>query len=448
MKSTNEISDELFSAILIEQKKIDKIVPADPDKKNIMAEKMKEFSKIRGREFPLNYLSNGKGHGPFTELVDGSVKYDLVNGIGVNILGHSHPIVIKSNLEACTRDSLMVGNLQVYEDALTLSKKLISTVPKTRLKHFWFGTSGTQANDNALKILWQKTAPKYNVIAFKNSFAGRSIGMQDITYNADYRVGMPKLINVFYAPHFDQQNPTTSKKNTIEALDKIWNENPDSFSCMILEMIQGEGGFIFGDKDFYLEIAKWAKQKKIFLMIDEIQTFTRTTELFAFQAFGLDEYVDIVTVGKALQCCGTFYTEELNPKPSLIAGTFAGALASFIAGNKILDFLLSGNFYGKNGRMEQLNSSFMQRFKKISETTCKGKIPYYGGIGTMIAFEVGDASKDLTNKLMKLLFENGVIVWTAGHTRHRIRLLLPTTLTEEHIDEIFKIFEKSILQLI
>ncbi|MBF0297286.1 MAG: aminotransferase class III-fold pyridoxal phosphate-dependent enzyme [Oligoflexia bacterium] len=436
--------DQLFSTILSEQQKFNTTKSADSDKVDFFKNKLDSYTKNRGREFFYNYISSGRGHGPFTELLDGSVKYDLINGIGVNLLGHSHPLMIKANLEAATVDTVMCGNLQTYVDANEASIALVNSVKeKSRLKHFWFTGSGGCANDLALKLIWQKKAPKYNLIAFKKAFAGRTVATQDITDKPDFREGMPKLLNVFYAPHFNQKNPDTSLENTLSALNDLWERNPDSFCAMMIELVQGEAGFIFGEKKFYEGIFKWAKEKGIYIWIDEVQTFGRTKELFAFQAFGLDQHVDMVTVAKAAHICGALYTEELNPKPGLIAGTFNGSIASIKMGQKTINYLLNGNFYGENGKIAQLEKKFLEKFQQLQTSVGKDKLSYFGGIGTMISFEVRDGNKKVTTNFAKKLFDNGVIAFTAGQDPARIRFLLPLALTDEHINEIFTIVEKT-----
>lgn len=440
--------NKLFTAILVEQQKFDHIKPADADKKELLASKLKEYEQLKGRGFFYAFMASGRGHGPFVEMIDGSIKYDMINGIGVNLLGHSHPIYIKANLEAATSDAMMAGNLLSYQEPYELSNVLLKAVSKSRMKHFWFSCSGSFANDTALKILWQKKAPNYRLIAFQKAFAGRSIAMQDVTYNPAYREGMPSAIQVDHVPHYNYKDPKNALSETLAALDKLIETNGNTYCALTIELIQGEAGFIFGTKEYYEGIFKWAKSKGIYIWIDEVQSFARTHQLFAYQMFGLDEYVDIVTVGKVLQACGTFYTEELNPKPGLIAGTFNGSIASMNAGKAIVRYLTEGNFYGDNGRIKQLEETFKAQFKKLAEGSCKGKIPYYGGVGTMLSFEVGDASVDLTNKFMKQLFENGVITFSAGKEPTRIRFLLPLSLLDEHIQEIFSILEKTILEVI
>ena len=447
-KEIHEHFNKLFSAILFEQQKLNQIKIADTDKKEVLSIALKEYESLKGRGFFYPFMASGKGHGPFVELIDGSVKYDLINAIGVNLLGHSHPIYIKANLEAATSDTMMAGNLLSYQEPYELTKTLINSVKKSRLKHFWFSCSGSFAGDTALKILWQKKAPNYRLIAFQKSFAGRSIAMQDVTYNQAYREGMPQSISVDHVPHFNYKDPENSLKNTIAALNELILKNGNTYCALTIELIQGEAGFIYGTKEYYEGLFQWAREHGIYIWVDEVQSFARTHELFAFQMFGLDEYVDVVTVGKVLQACGTFYTEELNPKPGLIAGTFNGSIASLNAGKAIVRYLNEGNFYGENGRIKELETKFKEHFRKLAEGSCRGKIPYYGGVGTMLSFEIGDGSNDTTNKFMKKLFENGIISFSAGKDPTRVRFLLPLPLLDEHINEIFSIVEKTILETI
>ncbi|MCY4643141.1 MAG: aminotransferase class III-fold pyridoxal phosphate-dependent enzyme [Bacteriovoracales bacterium] len=440
--------DQLFSSILLTQKKFRSTKDPDPKKKEHLETFLDEYEGVRGRKLFFPYASTGRGHGPFTELMDGSVKYDLINGIGFNILGHSHPIQIKSALEAACLDSMMVGNLQAYKAPFTLSKILLDTVSDSKLRHFWFAGSGSFANDMALKILWQKKAPQYKLIALQKAFAGRSVATQEITASATYREGMPKYLDIFHVPGWDESDPEGSKDKTIKALDELLKKEGDEFCAITLELVQGEAGFIFGTQEYYRAVFDWAKDKNLYIWIDEIQTFTRTRELFAFQMFGLEKYVDVVTIGKALQGAGVLYSEELNPKPGLIAGTFNGSLPGIIMGTKTIKFLTEGGFYGDAGRMQEIEHNFLSRLKALSEGPCKGKLGSARGVGTMIAFEVGDASKEVTVQYIKTLFNNGIISFSAGSHPTRVRFLLPVCLTEEHIENIFQIIEKTTHEVI
>ena len=447
----NEIqdrADQLFSSILLAQREYDGIRPPDPQKKPILDGFLKNYGKSRGRALLFPYGSSGRGHGPFTELMDGSVKYDLINGIGFNILGHSHPIQVRAALEGACLDSMMVGNLQSYYAPYELSRQLLDSVSRSLLRHFWFSCSGSSANDIALKLLWQKKAPHYKVIALHKAFAGRSVATQEITDNPSYKEGMPKLLEVFHVPGWDAKDPKGSKDKTLKALSQLIEKEGNEFCALTLELIQGEAGFIGGTKEYYKAIFQWAKQKGLYIWIDEVQTFMRTRELFAFQMFELDKYVDIVTVGKALQGAGVLYTEELNPKPGLIAGTFNGSLPAITMGHKVIKFLREGGFYGEKGRVYQIEQAFLSRFKQLMLGSCRDKITHAHGFGTMIAFEVGDSSKEKTMEFIKALFHNGIISFLAGQNPTRARFLLPVCLKDEYICEIFQIIEKTTLEVI
>ena len=135
--------NQLFSAIFLEQRKIDQIRPAQEDKKELMHKLIQEYAELKGTALIYDYMASGRGHGPFTELLDGSVKMNLIGSMGVNLLGHSHPLYIKAHLEAATSDTFTCGNLLSYPDALEFSRNIIRAVSGSRLKHFWYSCSGS-----------------------------------------------------------------------------------------------------------------------------------------------------------------------------------------------------------------------------------------------------------------------------------------------------------------
>jgi 4-aminobutyrate aminotransferase-like enzyme len=449
--NSKEIRDrinELFSAILMEQQKFMEVKGPCQERRDLLQNAVADLEKYRGQDTIYPYISSGRGHGPFTELIDGSIKYDLIGAMGVNLLGHSHPLYIKSHLEAATTDTMMLGNLLPYQSQLKLKKILLDSVSGSKLKHFWFSGSGSMAGDTAIKMLWQKTAPKYKIISFTGAFAGRSLGMLNITQEPNYSEGVPKTFEVLTVPHYDYNDPENSLTNTLTALDKIWEEEKDYISSLAIELIQGEAGFVFGPREFYEGIFKWAKERDIYIFVDEVQTFARTTRLYAFQHFGLDKYVDIVTIGKALQTCGTFYSNELNPKPGLLGGTFAGPNSSMVAGEKTVRYLLEGNFYGENGRIHNLEKTFVGKLQELMKNELKGKIGEVRGIGLMVSFQIGDGSKELIFKVLNTFFKNGLICYKGGKDPARIRFLIPLSITEDHIEEIFKIIKDSINEVL
>jgi 4-aminobutyrate aminotransferase-like enzyme len=440
---------ELAALIIQEQQKINQLRPPQANLAADYAASLTELAELRGRNLIYPYLSSGRGHGPFTQLADGSVKYDLVNGIGVNLLGHGHKAYIEALLENAAADIVTGGNLLPYPEPYALSKTLLAAVSQTRLKHLWFACSGSMANEQALKVIWQKRAPRTKILAFRKCFAGRSVAMEDITDYPEDREGMPNFIDVTYVDHFDHDDPTHATQKTLEQLEQAWQQAPDQYAALMIEIIQGQAGFIFGPREYYVAIMDWAVQKGIPIWVDEIQTFGRTRALFAFQMFGLDKYVDVVTAAKVIQCGVTMYSEEFNPRPGLLGGTFVGSLASLNAGNHIIQYLLQNNFYGPQGKFAALEQAMLTRLQALANGTCKNLIHHIRGVGAMISFEVGDSSAATTRHFLQELFKAGIIAFSGGRDPVRVRLL-PSIDTNHpsYLQEIFTIFEKVLLATI
>jgi 4-aminobutyrate aminotransferase / (S)-3-amino-2-methylpropionate transaminase / 5-aminovalerate transaminase len=444
--STKQIEreiDQLFSSLLIEQKRFQKVIAPQADKKEESEKLISELAHVRGRALYFPYLSTGRGHGPFTELIDGSVKYDLICSIGVNLFGHSHPLAIRACLEAATFDSTMCGNLQPYPITTEISKSLIKLAQPSRLEHFWFTCSGSFANDNALKLIWQKKHPAKRVMALKKGFTGRTIATQEITDNPAYREGMPSYLEVSHVPNYDPSNESESIATTIAAIRKEIESYPGEFCALTCELVQGEGGLNFGSPRFYKEIFEEAKRHGLYIWVDEVQTFARTYRPFAFQTYGVSELVDVVTVGKVLQACGTLFTSELNPKPGLISGTFNGALSALLTSSKFLNLMDKGNLYGDEGRIKEIEIKFCKKLELL-KMRFPNFVKNYSALGTMVALEFFDSSAEFVKKFLLVLFKNGVIAFSAGHHPTKIRFLLPICLNDEHFNEIYDILETTI----
>jgi 4-aminobutyrate aminotransferase-like enzyme len=388
---------------------------------------------LRGRPLYHNYLGTGAGRGPFVELEDGSVKMDLINGIGIHIMGHGHPRVIKAAVRGAISDVVMQGNLQPNKEYLQLSEKLVQIAGrKSNLKHAWFATCGTMANESALKMARQKNSPARMIMAMKNAFAGRSTLMAEITDNVNYKQGLPDYNEVLRIPNYDKKDPQSSEK-ALRAMKDYVSKHPKDISCFVFEPMLGEGGFHPVPRDFYVPMLEFCKQNKIAVWADEVQTFMRTGEFFAFETMDLGEYVDIVTIAKTLQLAATLYTEEYNPRPGLIAGTFSGTSSAMTAGLEIINILEEG-FIGPNGRIHQIYNRFVDGLNHLAATTCKGLLHDAEGMGLMIAFTPFDGKKEQVEALVKKLFNNGIIAFSCGKDPVRIRLLVPAIILDQEID--------------
>lgn len=437
---------DLVDEVMAQNCSIDSI--RKPQKHLVEACKIKinHIGTLRGRPLYHNYIGTGAGQGPYVELEDGSIKLDLINGIGIHIMGHSHPRIMKAAVRGALSDVVMQGNIQPNNEYINLIEKLVRIAGrKSRIKHAWLSTCGTMANENALKMARQKNTPAKFVFAMKNAFAGRSTIMSELTDNPAYKQGLPEYNEVLRIPNFDKKDQQSAEK-ALRAMREQYEKHSKNVACFVFEPMLGEGGFTPTPREFYLPMLDFCKQNKIAVWADEVQTFARTGEFFAFETMELGSYIDLVTIAKTVQLGATLYTEEYNPKPGLIAGTFSGGSSAMTVGLEILEMLEEEGFLGLNGRIMQIHNYFIQGLNTLNATTCEGLVKDAGGMGLMIAFTPFDGKKEQVESFIKKLFNNGLIAFSCGKDPVRIRFLVPAIIENQDIDLALQIVEKTILE--
>ncbi len=438
----------LLETVAEHQRKITGIRPPNAELRQSYDELLAEFGEERGAPLFYPYIGSGIGRGPLVELADGSIKYDFISGIGVHHWGHSHPALIEASLDAALQDTVMQGNLQQNSVSLEVAGLLLEGANRrgARLKHCFLSTSGAMANENAFKIIFQKNSPADRILAFEGCFAGRTLAMAQVTDKALYRAGLPSMLAVDYLPFFDPSRPAESIKTSCEHLERHLERYPGKHAAMIFELILGEGGFYAGSRDFFAALMDILKESHIAILLDEIQTFSRTTELFAFQHFGLDEYVDVVTVGKSAQVCATLFREDYNPKPGLLSQTFISSTSVLFAAKVIIRGLMEGDYFGTDGKIARCHDHFEKHLIRIAERH-PGLVAGPFGIGAMIAFTPFNGDPDKVKRFIHALFHAGVIAFYAGHDLSRVRFLIPAgAVTLEDIDAVAAILEETLLR--
>lgn len=407
---------------------------------------MQEVADTRGRPLFYPYMSTGAGRGPYVELEDGSIKMDLINGIGINILGHSHPRVLQAAVTGALEDALMQGNLQPGKQYHALLQKLTDVGKKqSKLKYAWITTCGSMANENALKMARQKNSPRKKIVAMNHAFAGRTTLMAEITDNPNYKVGLPTYNDVLRVDFYDKNNPN-SIENSVKQLKKHIDDHPNDIAVFSFEPLQGEGGFNVAPKEFFLPLFELCKEHGIAIWADEVQTFLRTGEVFCVETLGIAEYIDIVTVAKTLQCAATFCTEEYNPKPGLIAGTFAASSPQLAAALEIMNMFTNEGYIGPQGKVQKIHDEFVAMLEDLGNDSCSGLVSDISGLGLMVAFTALDGSSEKRNALLKTLYKNGMIAFGCGHGPYKVRFLLPAILESSDIQHAKEILEKSLLE--
>ena len=414
------------------------------DLKEHYQELIQRCGKARGANIYYPYLGSGIGNGALVELADGSIKYDFITGIGVHYFGHSDERIVESGIDAALSDTVMQGHLQQNVDQMQLMESFLELAQKngSSLAHCFLSTSGATANENALKMIFQKNYPANRMLAFKKCFAGRTMALAQMTDKALYRDGLPVAMEVDYLPFYDANDHEGSIRRAVKVLKSRLERFPKSYAGMCMELIQGEGGYFPGNREFFVEIFKVLKENNIAVWIDEVQSFGRTTEPFAFQHFKLDEYVDLVTVGKMSQVCATFFTENFKPRPGLISQTFTSSTSAIHASQVTLDAMKDGLF-GEDGRVMKLHNKFVSEIENLNK---KFPMQFTGpyGLGGMVAFTVFDGDLSKTKEFTNKLFENGVISFIAGKNPTRVRFLMPVmAINENDITEVAKIIDKT-----
>lgn len=407
---------------------------------------LKDYAAVRGRPLFYDYVGTGVGRGPYVELQDGSVKLDFINGIGVHIFGHSHPTVLRAAVKASLSDVLMQGHLQMNSEYLEFSQTVLTMAKGSRLTHGWISPSGSMSNENALKMARQKNSPARKIIAMKDSFAGRTTMMAEVTDNPNYKVGLPEYNEVLRIPFYDKNDPSSSQK-TLEILKQHIADNPNDISCFYFEPMLGEGGYKVAPKEFFIPLFEECKKHGIAVWADEVQTFLRTGEPFAFQKIGISEYIDICTIAKTAQCGMTLYTDEYNPKPGLVAGTFASSSPSLAAGIAIMKEMTNDNYFGPNGKVEKIHNEFVRQLQELCDGDLKGLLEDPEGMGLMVAVTPFGGNKEKILKLLKLMFKKGFIAFGCGKDPFRLRFLVPAIVTTDDLKVACEIIKESILEI-
>ena len=188
------------------------------------------------------------------------------------------------------------------------------------------------------------------VLAFDNAFAGRSLAMASLTDRAKYRAGLPLTIDVDYLPFRDPSNPERSQRWAVDEVRRLLDRHPGRYAAFWAEPIAGEGGYYGGSGEFFKALCEPLKEAGVLIIFDEVQAFSRTSRPFAFQHYGLDEFADIVTVGKITQVCATLYADRLKPDAPILSQTFTGSTSSILTGLEMLNLLEQNDCFGEDGQ--------------------------------------------------------------------------------------------------
>ena len=368
---------------------------------------------------------------------EGNRYIDFAAGIAVVNTGHRHPRVIEAVKDQLDHFTHTCHQVVPYENYVRLAERLNSIVPISGEKKSIFVTTGAEAVENAIKIARAATG-RQAVVAFTGAFHGRTfMGMALTGKVVPYKVGFGAMPNdVFHVP-FPIGLHGVSVQQSLDTLNYLFKADvdPKRVAAIILEPVQGEGGFYEAPREFMKQLRAICDEHGILLIADEVQTgFARTGKMFAMEHHDVEP--DLMTMAKAL--AGGFPLAAVTgraaimdaPAPGGLGGTYGGSPMGIAAANAVLDVIEEE---GLCDRANQLGSRLKQHLESL-----RGDIPEIvdiRGPGFMNAVEFNDVatgkpSADFANKVRTEALKRGLLLLTCGVHGNVIRFLSPLTIQD------------------
>ncbi|ESX77860.1 MULTISPECIES: 4-aminobutyrate--2-oxoglutarate transaminase [unclassified Mesorhizobium] len=386
--------------------------------------------------------------------VEGRRYIDFSSGIAVVNTGHRHPRVIEAVKAQLDRFTHTCYQVVPYESYIRLAERLNGMLPGKFDKKTIFVTTGAEAVENAIKIARNATG-RPAVIAFSGGFHGRTfMGMALTGKVVPYKVGFGAMpADVFHAP-FPAALHGVSVADSLAALDRLFKADvdPARVAAIIVEPVQGEGGFYEAPRDFMTALRKICDQHGMLLIADEVQTgFARTGKMFAMDHH--EVAADITTMAKSLAggfplAAVTGRSEIMDaPNPGGLGGTYGGSPIGVAAAHAVLDVIDEEKLCD---RANTLGNRLKQRLQSIRDEA--PEIVDIRGPGFMNAVEFNDVTKglpspEIANAVRLKALDKGLILLTCGVYGNVIRFLAPITIQDGVMNEALDILESSIREV-
>jgi 4-aminobutyrate aminotransferase/(S)-3-amino-2-methylpropionate transaminase len=393
------------------------------------------------------------------EIIDeeGKRLIDFAGGIAVVNTGHCHPKVVaavKAQVETLTHACFQVTP---YETYIRLAERLNDLAPISGNKKTIFLTTGAEAVENAVKIARAHTK-RAAVIAFSGAFHGRTLmGMALTGKYAPYKIGFgPFPTDIYHVP-FPDPALKDGGAASLKALETLFKADvgPDNVAAIIIEPVQGEGGFNIVPFEFLKALRELCTKHGIVFIADEIQSgFARTGKMFGIEHSGVEP--DLMTTAKSL--AGGFPLSAVTGRAEImdapaaggLGGTYAGSPIGCAAANAVLDIIEEEKLVE---RANIIGKKMIDRLTEMKKRNSFGnRIGDIRGLGAMVACELvksdGSPDADLTKAVVNKAGENGLVLLSCGVNANVLRFLMPLTAPEALISEGFDVLEKTIGQAI
>jgi 4-aminobutyrate aminotransferase len=426
-----------------------------PRAQQIIARDHQVLSPSYTRGYPLVMK---RGQGAMVEDVDGNRFLDFAAGIAVVATGHSHPAVVVAIQKQAAEFLHMSGTDFYYESMVTLAEKLAALTPGNVARRIYFGNSGAEANEAALKLARYHSG-RDKFIAFLGSFHGRTMGALSLTGSRTVQKrGFHPSLPVQHIPYaycyrcaYGKQ-PDTCHVECVQVLEEQLFKTilpAEEVAAIFVEPIQGEGGYLVPPAKFHEELRRVADKYGILLIHDEVQSgMGRTGRMFASEHFGVTP--DIVTLAKGIASgmplsATIARAEIMNWPPGAHASTFGGNPVSIAAALTTIE-LLKESVLENSRVMGEYMMARMQRWPQVFKNV--GDVR---GRGLMIGFELvydketKERAPELRNQLELMAFERGLLILGCG--QNSIRLCPPLIINQDQADFALDTLEDCLRQL-
>jgi 4-aminobutyrate aminotransferase / (S)-3-amino-2-methylpropionate transaminase / 5-aminovalerate transaminase len=431
---------------------------------SIPGPKSKELLEKRNKYVPKGISNNchsfvKKAQGAIVEDVDGNTHIDFAGAIGTLNVGHAHPRVVRALQEQASQFIHTGFNVMMYESYINLAERLCKLSPGDFEKQAVFFNSGAEAVENAVKIA-RKYTKRQGIVSFTRGFHGRTLMTMTMTSKVKpYKFGFgPFAPEVYKAPYpYVYRRPEGMNEEQYSAMIIEQFEQfllaevaPESIAAVVMEPVQGEGGFIVPDIAFVKRVREICSQHGILFVADEIQTgFARTGKYFAIDHF--DVVPDLITISKSMGAgvpiSGVIGRKEIMDAADVgeLGGTYSGSPLGCRAALTVLDIIESENL---NYRAQQLGDRVMDKMQQLASRF--ENIGDVRGLGAMCAMEIVKSKNDKTPdkvavaKIVKEAGERGLLLLSAGLFGNVIRILMPLTITNDQLEEGLDILEEAI----
>jgi 4-aminobutyrate aminotransferase/(S)-3-amino-2-methylpropionate transaminase len=427
--------------------------------------KSKELQAERDRYLPRGMSSAmpvfaASGSGATLTDVDGRTYIDFATGISVMNVGHGHPRVVKAIREQAERLVHSGAPVMMPEAYVRLARRLCEIIPGAFPKKALLINSGAEAVENAVKVVRQATG-RPAIISFHNSFHGRTLMSMTLTgkvspYRQNFGPWAPEVYQVPYP--YEYRRPAGMAAESlggacVEAVRQLFKTtvSADRVAGILVEPVQGEGGFVVPPPDFLPALRKLCTEYQIPLIADEVQTgFGRTGKLFAVEHYGVEPDLIVLakSLGGGLPLGAVVGRSELMDatNPGGLGGTFGGNPVACAAALAVIEVMFDEKLPERGAKLGERAlarmRAWMERFSKIGDVR---------GRGAMVAMElVSDrATREpagaLTNDVLRYCHEHGLAILKAGLYDNVIRLLFALVITEQELDRGLDILEEALV---